>query len=248
MPSDVEVAHLGALTAADVAALDAAAAQLGISTLQLMEIAGWQVARCAWQRLAGSSDVLVVAGRGNNGGDGLVAARHLATWGCTVRARVLSDEDRLGELMATHVQSARGNGVRVEINADPSGLAEQAASTPLVIDALLGTGLQQSPRDPLAAAINALNDSGAAVLSVDVPSGLDATTGEAYTPCVVAVATCTLTAMKAGLWAASGRRHAGEIWVGDIGMPIAAWRSCGLTPPQAVAGGVLVPIPSATSP
>jgi len=248
MPSEVELAHLGALTSADVAALDAAAAQLGVSSLQLMEIAGWQVARCAWQRLAGAADVLVVAGRGNNGGDGLVAARHLATWGCTVRARVLSDEERLGELMTAHVASARGNGVSVEVSADPGDIGAQAETATLIVDALLGTGLREPAREPLATAIRALNASDAAVLSVDVPSGLDATSGKAYEPCVAAVATCTPTAMKAGLWERSGRRHAGEIWVGDIGMPVAAWRSCGLVAPQAVAGGVLVPIPSATSP
>ena len=77
---------LGELTSEDVARLDAAAAECGVSTLQLMEIAGWQVARCAWRHLGRPSGVGVVAGYGNNGGDGLVAARHLATWGCAVRA------------------------------------------------------------------------------------------------------------------------------------------------------------------
>lgn len=248
MPTDIEVAHLGALTSADVAALDAAAAHIGVSTLQLMEIAGWQVARCAWQRLGGIGDVLVVAGRGNNGGDGLVAARHLATWGCRVRAQVLSEEQRLSELLAAHVASARANGVTVHVSDDPGDLRTQAQKATLIVDALLGTGLREPAREPLATAIRALNESGVAVLSVDVPSGLDATSGDAYEPCVVAASTCTLTAMKAGLWAASGRAHAGEIWVGDIGMPLAAWRACGLSAPQAVAGGMLVPIPSATSP
>ena len=247
-PARAEVAHLGALTSADVAALDAAAAQLGVSTVQLMEIAGWQVARCAWQRLAGSADILVVAGRGNNGGDGLVAARHLVTWGCSVRVRLLSEEERLGDVAVAHVASARGNGVKVEVSADPGDIRSHAEEATLIIDALLGTGLREPAREPLATAIRALNASGVAVLSVDVPSGLDATSGEAYEPCVVAAATCTLTAMKAGLWTPSGREHAGEIWVGDIGMPVAAWRNCGLAAPQAVAGGVLVPIPSATSP
>jgi NAD(P)H-hydrate epimerase len=248
MPTDIERAQLGALTSADVTALDAAAAELGVTTLQLMEIAGWQVARCAWQRLGAPGAVLVVAGRGNNGGDGLVAARHLATWGCTVRARVLSAEDRLGELLLGHVLSARANGVTVDADADPSDLAARASDATLVIDSLLGTGLREPAREPLATAIRAINDFDRLVLSVDVPSGLDATTGSAYEPCVQATMTCTLTAMKAGLWEESGRRHAGEIWVGDIGMPAAAWRLCGLSPPPAVAGGVLVPIPSATSP
>ena len=88
-------AALGDLTSEQVASLDAAAAECGVSTLQLMEIAGWQVARCAWRHLGRPAGVTVVAGYGNNGGDGLVAARHLATWGCAVRVLVLGDEARV---------------------------------------------------------------------------------------------------------------------------------------------------------
>jgi NAD(P)H-hydrate epimerase len=84
------------------------------------------------------------------------------------------------------------------------------------------------------------------VLSVDIPSGVDATTGQAYAPAVWADATCTLTAMKAGLWDSAGREHAGDIWVADIGMPVAAWRRCGIAQPGALVGGVLVPVPSTT--
>jgi hydroxyethylthiazole kinase-like uncharacterized protein yjeF len=235
---DVLRAHLGALTSADVAALDAAAAAIGVTTLQLMEVAGWQVARCAWQRLGRPAAVLVVAGRGNNGGDGLVAARHLQTWGCAVEARVVSDPGRLGDLLASHVESARANGVAVDIAGDAGDVAERARNADLVLDGLLGTGLQSPPREPIALAIRALNQAQQPVLSIDLPSGLDASSGEAYEPCVWATSTCTLTAMKAGLWASNARDHAGEIWVADIGMPRAAWLRCGLVQPAAVTGGV----------
>ena len=241
-----ERAQLGALTSADVAALDAAAAELGVTTLQLMEVAGWQVARCAWQRLGGPAAVLVVAGRGNNGGDGLVAARHLATWGCGVSARVLTEQSRAGELLSAHAASASACGATVEFSAGLGDLADAVGRATLVVDALLGTGLNQPPREPQASAIGIINESGRPVLSVDLPSGLDATTGEPLSPTVMASATCTLTAMKAGLWEPEGRRHAGEIWVADIGMPAAAWRRCSLTQPPAMTGGVLVPIPSTT--
>jgi ADP-dependent NAD(P)H-hydrate dehydratase / NAD(P)H-hydrate epimerase len=73
-----------------------------------------------------------------------------------------------------------------------------------------------------------------------VPSGLDATTGEAHQPCVRAAATCTLTAMKRGLWTPSGRAQAGAIVVADIGMPVAAWRAAGLQAPHQVRGGELI--------
>jgi ADP-dependent NAD(P)H-hydrate dehydratase / NAD(P)H-hydrate epimerase len=240
-------AELGSLTPADVAALDAGANEVGVSTGQLMEVAGWQVARCAWQRLAARpSPVLVVAGRGNNGGDGMVAARHLQTWGCVVSARVLSEERKIGELLWTHIRSALANGVGVEIAENADDIAAQAGDAQLVLDAMLGVGLHESPREPLASAIRALNEAGQPVLSVDVPSGLDAATGEAYAPCVRAATTCTLMAMKAGLWAGPGREHAGEIWVADIGMPVAAWQRCGIAKPPALVGGVLVPVPSTT--
>jgi NAD(P)H-hydrate epimerase len=78
------------------------------------------------------------------------------------------------------------------------------------------------------------------VLAVDVPSGLDATTGTPYQPCVRARATCTLTAMKGGLWTSPGRAQAGTIYVADIGMPVSAWRGAGLEAPAGVRGGGLV--------
>ena len=230
----------GDLTSEQVARLDAAAADSGVSTLQLMEIAGWQVARCAWQRLRGPASVSVVAGYGNNGGDGLVAARHLATWGCAVRVLVLADETRVTGIVRDHVTSARTCGVDVIIDDDPATANGIVMLSELVIDAILGTGLRRAPREPQASAIRALNDSGIPVLSVDVPSGLDATTGEAFDPTVRATLTCTLTAMKRGLARGDTATHAGEVWVADIGMPATAWLDAGLLRPSGVTGGELV--------
>jgi NAD(P)H-hydrate epimerase len=110
----------------------------------------------------------------------------------------------------------------------------------LVLDAVLGTGLRGAPREHDAAAITAMEHTH--VLAVDVPSGLDATTGEAHQPCVHAAATCTLTAMKAGLWTATGRAYAGAVTVADIGMPVAAWRAAGLQAPHGVRGGELLDV------
>jgi ADP-dependent NAD(P)H-hydrate dehydratase / NAD(P)H-hydrate epimerase len=231
---------LGNLTSEDVARLDAAAADCGVSTLQLMEVAGWQVARCAWQRLGGAAGVSVIAGYGNNGGDGLVAARHLSTWGCGVRVLVLALEARLTGIVADHVLSARKCGVDVVIDASPAAVHGVVAHCDLIIDAILGTGLRSAPREPQAAAIRAINQSIVPALSVDVPSGLDATTGEAFEPTVRAAMTCTLTAMKRGLRGGDGPRQAGEIWVADIGMPAVAWRQAGLLQPDGVTGGELV--------
>ncbi len=238
-PAD-DVARFGSLSSDDVAALDAAAAGSGVSVTQLMEVAGWQVARCTWRVLHHAPGrVAVVAGRGNNGGDGLVAARHLVAWGCSVRAVVIAESrDDLREIVRTHLDAAQSCGVHTGFASDAPGVRDALRGSAVVLDALLGTGLRGAPREHDAAAITAMDHTH--VLAVDVPSGLDATTGEAHQPCVRAATTCTLTAMKRGLWTATGRAHAGSVVVADIGMPVAAWRASGLQPPHGVRGGELL--------
>jgi ADP-dependent NAD(P)H-hydrate dehydratase / NAD(P)H-hydrate epimerase len=235
------IAEYGDLTSEDVARLDAAALACGVTTMQLMEIAGWQVARCAWEQVGRRPVAIgVLAGRGNNGGDGLVAARHLATWGCTVRVAVVADESRVQGLVLDHVIAARACGVDVTVTTGPAAALATTRGSGLVIDALLGTGLRSAPRDPLASVIRELNASETPVLSVDVPSGLDATSGEAFDPCIRATVTCTLTAMKHGLRSDGALARAGAIWIADIGMPAAAWERAGLRRPPGVTGGELV--------
>ena len=239
--------RFGALRSDDVAALDRAAVESGVTVVQLMEIAGFQVARCAWALIGERPDsVAVIAGHGNNGGDGLVAARHLATWGCEVRACVLAQPGRLDGLIATHAESARRNGVVVRTSLAIADVGATVDAAALVLDAVLGTGLRAAPREPQAAAVRAMNASAARILAIDVPSGMDASTGEVFDPCVRAAATCTLAAVKAGLWTAAAASVAGALWVADIAMPGAAWRACGLEQPTNIHAGALLPVPSAT--
>lgn len=234
-------AGYGALDPAAVGALDAAAEAVGVDVLQLMEVAGLQVARLGWRLLRGRpGGVLVVAGRGNNGGDGLVAARHLRAWGCSVTCVVVAEAGELRATLTAQVRAARGAGVEVEVGrAAAATLAGRPAA--LVVDALLGTGLRSAPRGDDAVAIAAL--AGRRVLAVDLPSGLDAGSGTARVPCVQAVATCTLTAVKTGLWTGPGRARAGILWVADIGMPATAWAAVGVAAPSLVRGGALRRVP-----
>jgi len=171
-----------------------------------------------------------------------VAARHLRAWGCAVDAVVLGEEQRLRGAVVEQLRAARGAGVAVAVTEDTAGLAAAAANSALCVDAVLGTGLRSAPREPDAGAIAALE--GARVLSVDVPSGLDSGTGRAHDPCVRAQVTCTLTAVKSGLWTAEGRARAGRVVVADIGMPVTAWHACGLRPPTAVRAGALLTVPA----
>lgn len=235
----------GDLTSAQQSALDAAAAAQGVSVIQLMEIAGWQVARWLFSMSGGRPvPILVVAGHGNNAGDGLVAARHLLTWGFPVVIAVVADLDRVAELVSIHLGAVRALGAEIATLPDgrlPHGLIGSAA---VVVDALLGTGVRGNPRPPQAEAIARLPQD--RTVAVDVPSGLDASSGSPGSPTVLAIRTCTLTAMKAGLWTPEGRRHGGEITVADIGMPVAAWAAAGLTPPALVRGGELLTIPTDT--
>jgi NAD(P)H-hydrate epimerase len=235
----------GSLTSDQQSALDHAAGAQGISVLQLMEIAGWQVARWLFRAVEGRpTPILVIAGHGNNGGDGLVAARHLLTWGFPVTIALVAAPERLGDPVSAHLGALRALGAAVAVTPDghvPEPLIDRAE---LVVDALLGSGLRGDPRPAQAAAIARMP--AGRTFAVDLPSGLDGSTGTAGTPTVRALRTCTLTAMKAGLWTPVGRDHAGEITLADIGMPAAAWAAAGLIPPTLVRGGELLTIPTDT--
>jgi hydroxyethylthiazole kinase-like uncharacterized protein yjeF len=230
--------RFGSLTSDEAARLDAAALQLGVDIAQLMEVAGFQVARCVWRILGRRpAPVHVVAGHGHNGGDGLVAARHLAGWGCTVTAAVLGDGDALDPLLRQQRAAAIGSGVAVNVSERAADVLAGSADAAVVVDALLGTGLREPPRPSYAEVIAGVRGT---VLSVDVPSGLDATTGSAPGAAVRAHTTCTLAGMKRGLWNPAARAYCGEIVVADIGMPQRAWQSCGLAAPTSLRGGRLV--------
>ncbi len=230
----------GDLTAADGAALDAAAMAAGVELLQLMEVAGFQVARLAW-RVNGSRPraVHVVAGHGNNGGDALVAARHLSAWGCAVTAAVHAEPRRISGVVERQLHGAQSAGVALTVSADPRD-AQAPHAAVLLIDGLLGTGLTGPVRPTHASVIAGMRGT---ILSIDVPSGLNADEGSAAGAAVRASVTCTLTACKRGFWSAAARRWTGDLHVADIGMPRQAWLSCGLTAPARVRGGTVCPVP-----
>jgi ADP-dependent NAD(P)H-hydrate dehydratase / NAD(P)H-hydrate epimerase len=200
-------------TADEMRALDRWAIEHeGIPSLQLMERAGGEVAR-AIIALDFDGPVRIVCGRGNNGGDGLVVARSLLDHGLTVDALLLFDAHELSD-------DARANLERVEVRrVDVGELPSALARSAVVVDALLGTGFTGSPRPPVDAAIEAINSAHATVIAVDVPSGVDASSGEVEGACVHADLTVTFHGPKVGLWIAPGKTHAGRVEVVDIGIP-----------------------------
>src|SRR5512132_2296840 len=161
-----------ALTADEMRALDRWAIEHErVPSLTLMERAGGEVARAIMQ-MSPDGPVRVVCGRGNNGGDGLVVARLLREEGVEVDALLLFPPTDLSP-------DARANLERTEAReVTPDALKQALAGSEIVVDAVLGTGFSGSPRPPLDAAIEATGEAGANVVAIDVPSGVDASTGE----------------------------------------------------------------------
>ncbi|MCC7492323.1 MAG: NAD(P)H-hydrate dehydratase [Fimbriimonadaceae bacterium] len=208
------------LTAAQMRAWDEAAArQYGLPTLLLMEHAGVAVAQAARGLLPDGGRVLLLCGKGNNGGDALVAARWLQRWGyrCEILAADLpadptSDAGRQVDLV-------RALGLPLTRLESLAGVAAALAAADLVIDGLLGTGSSGDPRGLLAELIEAVNAAGRPVLAIDLPSGLDADTAAVGQPCVQATVTVCLGALKRGLAVTPGMLQAGRLEVVDIGLP-----------------------------
>ena len=190
----------------------------------LMEAAGWQIARFVRQRAA------VVCGVGNNAGDGLAAARHLDRWGRLASVSCV-DAGRLKGPAGRELEALRKIGVEVgdELDLDDADV---------IVDAIFGTGLTRAPEGKFARWIEAINRSGKSVIAVDVPSGLDADTGVAYSPAVKASATITLGLPKLGL-----DRFGGRVVLADIGVPLDAYAAVGVkVPPDLFAHGELIPL------
>jgi len=185
-----------------------------IGPAQLMEVAGFQVARFVdgWMGKAAGRRIAVLAGAGNNGGDALVAARFLAQRGAAVVGLCLPTKDA-STLVAIHALTLRAMGIECEVLN-----SSLKVSADLVLDGLLGTGSRLPLREPVAELIAGINRSGIPVISIDLPSGLDSDSGEGDGDAVQAAATLTLGLPKPALRSA---RCSGRLFLADIGLPAA---------------------------
>ncbi|MER3456134.1 MAG: bifunctional ADP-dependent NAD(P)H-hydrate dehydratase/NAD(P)H-hydrate epimerase [candidate division GAL15 bacterium] len=197
--------------------------EAGLPTLVLMEHAGRAVAQVTWRLLRerGGSRVAVVCGKGNNGGDGLCAARHLANAGVAVRVYLLAGDQDVEDDAAVNLRTLRAAGVGVDNVVGPvdTSLRAMAVGADVVVDAIFGTGFRGSAVGLPARAIEAINDCGLPVVSVDVPSGLDADTGKVEGACVRAQVTVTMGLPKVGLFVYPGAAYCGQVVVADLGLP-----------------------------
>jgi hydroxyethylthiazole kinase-like uncharacterized protein yjeF len=226
---------------ATIQAADAEAAAAGIPVSALMARAGAAVARGAADLLGGIAGrrVVALAGRGNNGGDALEALARLARAGAGAEALITSEPDRLGEEARRCAALVRAAGGRVR-TFEPElarRLLEQAG---VVLDGLLGTGASGPPRGLTAQAIAAANASQVPVVAVDIPSGVDGSSGELAAAAIRATLTVTFQAVKPGHVLAPGSEHTGRLRVADIGLPLgpAPW---GVSEAADLVG--LVPVP-----
>jgi ADP-dependent NAD(P)H-hydrate dehydratase / NAD(P)H-hydrate epimerase len=199
------------LTNAEMAQADRLAVSVGVSGMELMEQAGRAVADAVAARDPIGSRVVIVAGPGNNGGDGFVAARVLAQRGFRTRLLLAGDVARLKDDAA---QAAQRWDAPIE-RAQPHGIT----NADVVIDALFGAGLDRPVGEPARSLIEAMNAQPAPIVAVDLPSGINGTTGAVMGSAVKAVRTVTFFRKKPGHLLLPGRIHCGSVGVADIGIP-----------------------------
>jgi hydroxyethylthiazole kinase-like uncharacterized protein yjeF len=199
------------LTAEEMGRADRLTIQDGIKGAVLMENAGRAVADEVSRRFPDAETVMVLCGPGNNGGDGFVAARHLRERGYKVRLGFNGDPTRL-PTDAAAMAKLWSEG-RVKLSAD------LLAGSDVVVDALFGAGLARPIEGAFAELIDDVNASGLPVVAIDVPSGIDGTTGEVRGTAIEAVSTVTFFRLKPGHLLLPGRLHCGEVKLAQIGIP-----------------------------
>ena len=200
----------------DIRAVERRLSDAGVSVSELMHRAGGAAAQEV-MHLGDVSRVVVLAGFGNNGGDGWVAAEDLKASGVDVRVVTPCEPENLhGDLAPMVARAAIESGVKYLVGPSRDELDQLLGAADVVLDAMLGTGFHDAPVAPLSIWIDALNSSGARVVSVDVPSGLSAQTGRAPGAVVVADVTITMLALKPGLLSDDGRDVCGSIVVAPL--------------------------------
>ncbi len=203
----------------EMQALDEAAVRSGLGALDLMERAGRELALAARNMLGvpEGRQVSVVVGKGKNGGDGLVAARYLAEWGARVSVILLTGAGELHPDALANYEKIDHELLLPwsEEGHEPSALRK----ADLILDCIFGIGFRGVAEGIYAAAIEAVNASGALVLAADIPSGVDGADGSVRGPAVRAGRTVTFALPKTGLYLYPGAGYVGELEVRDIGIP-----------------------------
>ena len=192
---------------------------LRIPSLVLMERAGLAAAEEIIRRYPGGETATILCGAGNNGGDGFVVARHLHAAGWAVEVFLTGVSGKLKDDARLNFEIARRLDVPVHERVAPARLKRGVRRADVVVDALLGTGFSGMPRPGAAALIDAVEAVGGAVVALDVPSGIDSSTGKVEGAAVRADVTISFHAAKTGLMVSPGRSYRGDVVVVPIGIP-----------------------------
>jgi NAD(P)H-hydrate epimerase len=199
-----------------------------IDLLRMMENAGRALAHLARARFLGGDPrgkkVIILAGTGGNGGGVLVCARRLSAWGADIQVFLTRSPSECTPVPAEQLEILRRMGVLPAGGPPPAGLP----NPDLIIDGVIGYRLKGPPRGTAAELIRWANGQKAPILALDIPSGVDAATGELLDPAVRAAATLTLALPKEGLRAPSAERFVGELYLADIGVPPSLYGRPGL--------------------
>ena len=200
---------------------------LKIELMQMMENAGRNLARLSIKRFLNdprSKQVVVMAGTGGNGGGAMVAARRLHQWGADVSVLTTKPDEKYSGVPGHQLAILR----RLGVDINNSSLPNESNSPDLILDGVIGYSLNGDPRGRSADLISWANSAGSEILALDVPSGLDSTSGIAREPAITAVASMTLALPKAGFNSAQAKSVMGELFVADIGVPDWVYREIGI--------------------
>jgi len=215
------------VTAQEMGAMDQKASkEYGIPSVVLMENAGLKVADLISAQLDNMDHrtILIIAGKGNNGGDGFVVARHLFNRGAEVQVFLAAEAEQIkgDALVNLNIWRKMGQKVfQILKNNDINLFRLALMKADLVVDALYGTGFTGSVRDQIISIIEAINASGKPVVAIDIPSGLEADTGRANGPCIIAKHTITFALPKLGLVLPTAQKYVGVLHLADISIPAA---------------------------
>jgi NAD(P)H-hydrate epimerase len=208
--------------------------EFGIDILQLTENAGRACGLLALEMLGGrgrGQRVVILCGGGNTGAAGLAAARHLANWNVRVDPIISGVEDEASFTARRQIQTLRAAGILepADLESTEITVEDQLAQADLVIDALVGYGLEGAPQGIAGAVAQLALDSGRPILALDVPTGVNATTGAVNSPAIRACTTLMLDLPKRGVAEPAARSHTGEVFVADLGLPVSVPERLGIS-------------------
>lgn len=210
-----------------------------IELIQMMENTGRALAELARRLLGGTAkdhSVAVLCGSGNNGGGGMTAARRLHNWGTNVTVALTKSVDTLHGVSAHQLDILQRMNLSI---VDPASLP---STSDLILDAIIGYSLSGSPRGTAAELIRWANNKKIPILSLDTPSGLDATSGIVYNPTIRATATLTLALPKQGILKPQSAAYVGDLYLADISVPPELYTKMGIAMPPLFAESDIIRI------